>query len=399
MKEQLKTDLRRQDLPVRDLKGLRICSRCIYDEKVPGIEFDENGVCNYCRMIDGIKAEYGTETESGERRFDELIREIKKAGSKRKYDCVVGVSGGTDSSYMLYLTVSKGLRPLAVHYDNTWNSAIATENIRKVTKALGVDLYTHVVDNKESDDIFKSFLTAGVPELDGPTDIALAEVLYRAASKYNVKYIIEGHSFLTEGISPLGTHYVDGKYIQTIHRKFGKIKMKTFPNLTLTHFLYWIIFKRIKKVRPFWYIKYSKEDARAFLEKEYGWKYYGGHHLENRMTAFWQSYYLPVRFGNDQRNNSLAASARSGRISREEAIRRFAEPPHLEQEILEYFLKRLELSDDEFLSLINAPLKSYRDYKTYKKTFERLRPMFYLLAKANLVPMSFYIKYTSKNEL
>ncbi len=399
MNDNIPIKLNEIKVPVRNLSGLKICSRCIYDETVPGIEFDGDGICNYCKMIDGLKEEYGTEAETGIKKFDELVENIKTAGRKRKYDCVVGVSGGTDSSYMLYLAVSKGLRPLAVHYDNTWNSAIATENIRKVTKALGVDLYTHVVDNKESDDIFKSFLYAGVPELDGPTDIALAEVLYRAASKYNVRYIIEGHSFLTEGISPLGTHYVDGKYIDTIHRKFGRLKMKTFPNLTLLHFLYWIIIKRIKKVRPFWYIKYSKEDARTFLENEFDWKYYGGHHLENRMTAFWQSYYLPVRFGNDQRNNSLAASARSGRIGREEAIKLFSEPPHLEPEILEYFLKRLELSDEEFAGLIKAPLKSYKDYRTYKKTFERLRPLFYLLAKANLVPMSFYIKYTSKKEL
>ncbi len=375
---------------------MKVCSRCIYDERVPSIQFDENGVCNYCAMVDSLKEQYATGTPAGDAKLAGIVEQIKRDGKGKKYDCVVGVSGGTDSSYMLYKAIEWGLRPLAVHYDNTWNSAIATENIRKVLKKLNVDLFTYVVDNKEMDDIFKAFFRAGVPEIDGPTDLALAEVLYRAAGKYGVKYILEGHSFITEGVSALGNVYFDGKYISSIHKQFGIMPMKTYPLMHFAAFMKWILLKRIKKIRPFWYMSYCKEDARAFLEKECDWQYYGGHHLENRMTAFNHSYYLPVKFGVDLRNLSLAASARSGQLSREEAFRQYAEPPHMEDELLDYFKKRLNITDEEFESVMRGPIKSFRDYPTYKSLFEKLRPFFYVMAKMNLVPMSFYIKYTSK---
>lgn len=376
---------------------MTICSRCIYDDKVPSITFDENGVCNYCTMIDDLKLQYGTGTLDGEEKLNSIIDKIKADGKGKKYDCVVGVSGGTDSSYMLYMAKKWGLRPLAVHYDNTWNSAIATENIRKMLNKLDIDLFTYVVDNKEMDDIFNAFLISGVPELDGATDLALAEVLYRAASKFGVKYILEGHSFVTEGVAPLGNVYFDGKYIKSIHKQFGKLPMKTYPLMDFLSFMKWILVKRIKKIRPYWYISYSKEDARLFLEKEFEWQYYGGHHLENRITAFQHSFYSRRRSGLDLRNLSLAALARNGIITREEAIRRYSEPPHMEDDLVEYFKKRMNLSDDKFEAIMDAPLKTYKDYPTYKPLFEFLRPFFYIMAKMNLVPMSFYIKYTSKS--
>ena len=248
---------------------------------------------------------------------------------------------------MLYLSKKWGLRPLAVHYDNTWNSAIATENIRKVLDALDVDLFTHVVDNKESDDIFKSFFYADVAEIEAATDLALAEVMYRAAWKYKVKYVLEGHSFITEGITPIGRNYFDGKYIQSIHKKFGKIPMNSYPLMTFSKFLFWSMFAKIKKIRPFWYIDYNKEEAKAFLEKEYAWKYYGGHHLENRMTAFFHGIYAPQKFKSDFRNNTLSALARNGKLSREEAWKEYNTPPKVEKDLLSYFKKRLELSDEE----------------------------------------------------
>lgn len=377
----------------------QICSRCIYDTKVPKIQFNMDGVCNYCEMIDKLKVQYATGSPEGEKEFIKIVENIKRDGKGKKYDCVVGVSGGTDSSYMIIKALEWGLKPLAVHYDNTWNTAIATENIRKVLGKLNVDLYTHVVDNKESDDIFKSFFLANVPEIDGPTDIALAETLYRAAAKFKVKYILEGHSFIAEGVSPLASAYVDGGYIKNIHKQYGKLPMKTFPNMDFLSFLKWILLYRIKKIRPLWYINYSKEAAREMLENEYEWKYYGGHHLENRMTAFNHSVYFPQKFGIDQRNNSLSASVRAGLMLREDAIKEYSTPPHIEPELIEYFKKRLGFSDAEYNEIMNGPKKTFRDYKTYKKRFERLRPLFFILAKANLVPMSFYIKYTSKGEL
>ena len=373
--------------------NLKICTRCIFDESVGGIYFDDNGVCNYCHLVERLKDEYGTGSEKGRIEFERIVDKIKKDGRGKKYDIAVGVSGGTDSSYMLHLAKQYGLRPLAVHYDNTWNTAIATENIRKVTSKLNVDLYTHVCDNKESDDIFKAFFYASVPEIDGPTDIALAEVMYRAARKFKIKYVFEGHSFIAEGVSPLSKAYIDGGYINDVHQKFGKMKMKTFPNMSFSKFLYWSVFKQIRKIRPLWYLQYSKEEAQLFLEKEFGWTYYGGHHLENRMTAFHHSYYNPIKFYVDNRNGSLSASVRAGKISRDEALAIYSKPPYMEDDLVEYFKKRMDLSNEEFERVMNLSPKFYTDYVTYKKKFERMRPLFAILAKAHLVPMSFYLKY------
>ena len=376
-----------------DAEEVQICSRCIYDERVASIEFDEQGVCNYCHQLDSLSKEYGTGKERGEKELDRIFDQIKTAGRGKKYDCAIGVSGGTDSSYLVYLVKERGLRPLAVHYDNTWNSAIATQNIRKVLTALNVDLYTHVIDNKESDDIFRSFFYAGVAEIEAATDLGLAETMYRAAAKYGIKYILEGHSFIAEGITPVGRNYFDGRYIKTIHRKFGRLLMKSYPLMTFSRFIWWSVFARIRKIRPFWYIDYNKEDAQAFLEKEYGWQYYGGHHLENRMTAFLHGIYAPQKFGMDFRNNTLSALVRMGKITREKAWAEYNTPPQVEEELLEYFKKRLELPDEEYERIMGEAPKSWKDYPTYKKRFELFRPLFAILAKANLVPMSFYLKY------
>jgi N-acetyl sugar amidotransferase len=381
------------------LASLRICSRCIYDERVPRISFDENGVCNYCKMSDDIKEQFHTGTHEGQVALQQIIEEIKQKGRNKKYDCVVGVSGGTDSSFTLAKAIEWDLRPLAVHFDNTWNSSIATQNIRKITSALNVDLFTYVVDNKEMDAITKAFFYADVPELDCPTDIALAEVLYRAASKYNVQYILEGHSFITEGISPMGTNYFDGKYIKDIYERFGNGKrMKTFPNMSFLSFMKWTAVKRIKKIRPLWYINYSKEEAREFLQQKFGWEYYGGHHLENRLSAFTYSVYKPQKFNVDDRNWSLAAAVRNGLMDRDAALKIYHEPLKGNEELTEYFFKRTGIDRKEYCRVMNGERKTYKDYKTYKKRFELLRPLFYLMVKAQLIPLSFYIKYTSKTE-
>jgi len=375
-------------------KDMKICSRCIYDERTPAIIFDEKGVCNYCKTFDSLLEEYQTGNPEGEKRMNEIIEKIKKDGKGKKYDCVIGVSGGTDSSFLVYWAVQKSLRPLAVHYDNTWNTSIATENIRKVLGKLKVDLYTHVCDNKEADDIFKAFFIAGVPEIEASTDLALAETMYRAAAKYKVKYVLEGHSFIAEGITPLGKNYFDGKYIKNIHKKYGKLPLKTYPLMTFWNLIKWTTIYRIKKIRPLWYIQYNKEDARVFLEKTFGWQYYGGHHLENRMTSFFQSIYCPEKYNIDYRNNSLSASVRAGKMKREQAIYEYYETsPYIEPELLNYFKKRLVLSDEEYNTIMKSPPRYWYEFPTYKKRFERLRLFFYLLMKANLIPRSFYMKY------
>ena len=381
------------------MKNLQTCSRCIYDELTPNVEFDEEGVCNYCAMSDQLADEFGTGKEKGKKIYKSILKQIKHDGRNKKYDCVIGVSGGTDSSFMLHQVKEWGLRPLAVHYDNTWNTAIASQNIKIMLEKLDIDLYTHVVDNEEADSIFKAFFHAGVPELDAPTDLALKEVLYRGASYAGVKYIFEGHSFMTEGVSSLGDIYMDGRYISSINKIFGTMKIKTYPLMTFSRFMYWLLVKRIKHIRPFWYLDYSKEDARALLEKEYGWKYYGGHHLENRLSAFNHTVWFPQKFQKDLRNLTLAAKARTGVMSRDDALNEYAKPLEFETGLVDYFKKRLDISDSEFDEVMKMKPKSFKDYPTYKKLFEFLRPMFYLLYKANLVPKTFYIKYTSKNDI
>jgi len=375
------------------VSDLTICTRCIYDERVSGIHFDENGVCNYCHQIESLKTEYGTGTEKGMACLDSIVEEIREAGKDRPYDSIVGVSGGTDSSYLLYKLKEWGLRPLAVHFDNTWNTAIATQNIQKVLSALNIDLYTYVVDNKEMDDIFRSFMLAGVSEFDAATDLALAEVLYRAANKYNIKYIFEGHSFLTEGITPIASNYFDGKYIKSIHNRYGTVPMKTYPLMTLVRFLWWATVSRIKKIRPFWYINYSKEDAQKLLKQKFGWIYYNGHHLENRSSSFANAVYWPQKSNVDFRNNALSALVRNNKINRKDAWKEYISPPSVELDLVDYVKKRLSLSTREYDEIMDTPPKSWHEYPTYKKQFEMLRPLFAILAKANLVPMSFYLKY------
>lgn len=371
-----------------------VCTRCIYDDRVSAISFDEAGVCNYCHQLEGLVEDYNTGRPEGAAEFGRLIDTIKAAGRGKKYDCIIGVSGGTDSSYMVHRAVHDwGLRPLAVHYDNTWNSAIATQNIARVLLPLDVDLYTHVVNNEEADDIFRAFFKASVAEIEASTDLALAEVMYRAAWKYKVGYVLEGHSFVTEGITPVGRNYFDGKYIASIHARYGTMPIKTYPLMDFKRFMFWTLGARIRKVRPFWYLDYDKETARMFLEREYGWEYYGGHHLENRMTAFFHSVYAPQKFGMDFRNNTLSALVRNGKLTRKDAWGEYNKPPHIEEELVTYFQKRLGISENEYLSIMAQPPKSWREFPTYKRHFERMRPVFKLLADRNLVTRSFYLKY------
>jgi len=375
------------------MDNIQMCSKCIYDANISGISFNMDGVCNYCIQVEELKQQYGTGDARGIKALNDLIVSIKKSGKGKKYDCIVGVSGGTDSSFLLALAIEWGLRPLAVHYDNTWNSAIATENIRKVTSKLKVDLFTHVIDNKEADDIFRSFLFASVPEFDASTDLGFAQVIRHTAAKYGVKYILEGHSFVAEGITPMGKNYFDGKYIQDIHSRFGKVKMKTYPLMTFYQFMKWLLIYKQKFIRPLWYIDYSKEDAKKYLKERFDWSDYNGHHLENRSSAFVHLVYHPQKFNMDNRNWTLSARVRSGALNKEDALREYHSPIEESDELVLYVKKRLNLSDEDYNRCMNAPNKKFTDYKTYKGRFEKLEPLFRILANQNLVPRSFYLKY------
>jgi N-acetyl sugar amidotransferase len=372
-----------------------ICKRCIYDDSIPKISFDEMGICNYCRQYDQMNIEYPTGKE-GERILDDLVKEIKQKGKNKKYDCVIGVSGGCDSSYLLHWAKGVGLRPLAVHFDNTWNSKTAVENIQNVLKKLDFDLYTHVVSNKEYSDIFRSFLSASVPEIDTPSDLGLATTHYMAAQKYGIKYILEGHSFRTEGISPQGWFYMDAQYIDSIHKQFGKIPIKTLPNLWMGKWLRWMIFNGIKKVRPLYYMDYNKDATKKMLNEKYAWQWYGGHHMENRTSYFTNNYYLPKKFKIDLRYCEYSALVRNGQLSREEALIMIQQPKPFDEGILEEVKKRLAFTGEEFEAIMNLPKKSFKDYKTYKEKFEKMSWFFWILYKLNFVTKSFYVKYTKK---
>lgn len=371
----------------------QVCTRCIYHSGIPFISFDSYGVCNYCGQYDQMQTEYPIGAE-GKKILEAYVNQMKIDGKGKPYDVVIGVSGGCDSSYMLHLAKNEfGLRVLAAHFDNTYNSRIAVENIDIILDKLQIDLYTHVVDNEEFQRIYKSFFLASVPEIDTPTDIALATVHYMAAEKYGIKHIWEGHSFRTEGISPPGWFYMDAKYVQSIHDKFGDGRMSTLPVLWMSKWLKWILICRIKKFRPLYYLDYNKQKTKEFLAAEYGWQWYGGHHMENRTAFFVNNYYLPEKFNIDLRYTEFSALIRSGQMPREKALKDIKEPKPFNEDILEEIKKRVGFSEEDFTKIMSQKPMHYTGYKTYKKTFEKLRPFFFLLYKSGYVTKSFYEKY------
>lgn len=370
------------------------CRRCVLPTSIRGVTLDQSGVCNYCELQEELQKAFPG-GEAGWKHLREHAARIKAAGRRRPYDVIVGVSGGTDSSYLLHLAKTElGLRPLAVHFDNTWNSAVASENIARLTKQLGVDLYTHVVKNDQFDDSCLAFLKAGVPDLEIQTDLGLAATLNQAGAKFGVRYIFEGHSLRTEGVAPAGSLYMDSKYVHSIQRLHGRLPLDSLPHMWLSSQLRWILFHRMRKIRPLWHIEYNKAAAMTMLQETYGWKYYGGHHLENRMTAFFHTYFRPRRWKDDTRAIGFSGLVRSGQMHRDQALLELQRPPDSDPEIVELVKRRLGLTTPQFVELMQLPSQTYRDFQTYKRTFERLRPLFYLFAKWEMIPWSFYWKYT-----
>ncbi|MEO5580552.1 MAG: LPS biosynthesis protein, partial [Gemmatimonadaceae bacterium] len=241
--------------------------------------------------------------------------------------------------------------------------------------------------------IYRSFFLSSVPEIDTPADIALAAVHYAAAAKHGVKWIWEGHSFRTEGISPPGWFYMDSRYVRTIHGKYGDGSIRTLPELNLARWMKWMVVDGIRKFRPLYYLDYDKEATKQFLAETYGWQWYGGHHMENRTAYFANNYYLPRKFGIDLRYSEYSALIRSGQLCRDEAVIRIAEPKPFDESILAEIKQRVGFSDAEWKVIMEAPLSHYTQHRTYKETFERLRPLFFSLYKLGYVTYSFYIKY------
>lgn len=341
----------------------KICSVGIWDETVPGIRFDERGVSNYAILQRKLDEAY-PKGEKGKHLWDKLISTIREKGKGKRYDCIVGVSGGTDSSYLLHLIHQEGLRALAVNLDNGWSSDISVKNIRKITSALGFDLETYVINYEEVKDVLLSFMKASLPWIDTPTDLAIKAVLYKIAAREKIKFILSGQDFRTEGKQPLSWTYCDSRQFNFIQNTFGTLKLKSFPRMKFWKQAYYGYFKNIKLFKPYYYLDYNKNKAQQTLISKYGWEYYGGHHHENVFTRFAISYWLPKKFNIDKRIITLSAQVSSGEMSREDALIQINIPYDaldLEND-KNYVLKKLGISNETFEELMLRPNKFYYNY-------------------------------------
>lgn len=367
------------------------------DDTVPGITFDDKGICTFCKIHDDLEKKFLLD-ENSSKKLEEIVHKIKRDGKGKKYDCIVGVSGGRDSTYTLYNTVKLGLRPLAVHFDNGWNSELAVQNIKNACAKLNVDLYTLVADWEEFKDLQRSFLFASVPDAEVPTDWIIFSVLFREAARNGVKYIIHGHSFRTEGTTPLTWTYMDGLYVHDVHWRFGKLKLKSFPKMKLIQFLYYTFIKKIKQIRILYYLPYNEKEVLKLIENELQWQNYGDKHHESKYTAFFQSYILTRKFNIDKRKLHYSAKIRSGQISRESALEIIKEDPFVGgEELIQYCLKKLDLSEEDFENIINMAPKSFLDYKSYYSLVRALKKPLRWGNKIGVVPDTVYHKYFNLN--
>lgn len=373
----------------------KICTRCICDTSIPGIIFNENGVCQFCKIHDYMETQYPLNDE-GKNKLDAIVGKIKKDGKGREHDCIVGVSGGRDSTYLLYLAVKAGLRPLAVHFDNGWNSEIAVTNIKNSTEKLGVTLYTHVSDWEEFRELQKAFLRASVSDADIPTDVAIFGTLHQAAAREGIKYILNGHSFRTEGVMPKGWTYMDGRYIKSVNRMHGKGTTKTIPNFTMLDLINYTFIRGIKVVPFINFFPYNHDEIGKILETELGWRYYGGHHHESHYTHFFQSYYLPVKFGIDKRKIEYSALIRSGQMTRDQALNEIngASYPYNE-ELVDYVLSKMQMDKEEFKQVMKSPVKTFHDYPTYFPLMKLLAKPIKTACKMGILPELLYYKYVA----
>ena len=345
------------------------------DSRVQEFALDAHGVCNFCRQYDIMDAQYPL-TEEGQRKLRGLVQAMKQRGTGRPYDCIIGVSGGTDSTYTLILLKELGLRPLAVHFDNGWNSETSVTNLKNALDRLEIDLHTYVVDWEEFKNLQLSFLKASVPEVELPTDLAIRSVLYRTAAEEGIPYVVEATSFRTEGVLPLSWGYKDGRYVRGIQKRFGSLPLRSFPNLTLARYLYYVFVRRIRLVRILNYFAYSKEQAKEVLSHRLGWIDYGGHHFESIYTRFFQSYIAPQKFDMDRRMVTYSAQINAGLLTREQALTLFSQESYPQKKIRDdkaYIAKKFRLSVAEFEAVLQRPPKSFRDYPSYYPVLRRAR--------------------------
>jgi hypothetical protein len=342
------------------------------DESVPDIWFDINGECNYCKMHDLLSADNPND-ERGALAFDEMVKKTFENGKGCKYDVIVGVSGGTDSTYLLHLVKHKGLRVLAVHLDNGWNTETSVVNLRNILEALDIDLYTHVINWLEFKDILRSQLKSSLPWADSPTDLAIISILYRTAIRFGVKTIYVGNNFRTEGRQPNSWTHSDSRQLKHIHNKFGNGYINSYPLISPFELVFSSIFHGVKMYRPYYHLQFNKTDAKKLISQKYGWKDYGGHHHENIFTRYAIGAWMPLKFGIDKRKVTLSAYIRNSEILRENALATLTLPsyaPQLMEEDHIYIAKKLDFRMSEINDIWLSENRSFLDYPSYYKLFK-----------------------------
>lgn len=356
----------------------RICSKCIMDDSDPDITFDEKGVCNHCRDYAERLKEPAYLAKKQPGAVDRLVNKIKKEGRRKRYDCIIGVSGGVDSTYTAYLVKQLGLRPLAVHMDNGWDSELAVDNIKKFLNKLDIDLYTVVLDWEEFKELQLAFLKSSTPDSEIPTDHAIIAALYKVAADYGLRYILCGHNTATEGggVPAWSQGHADWGYIKGIYSRFTGKNLKKYPHVGPIEFAYYAILKRIQWIQILDYFDYDKKQAVKIIEQELGWRNYGSKHYESIYTRFYQGYILPEKFGFNKRRLHLASLIWSNQMTRKEALEKMEEidyPKNLQEQDKEFAQKKLGVTEKEFGKIMAAPPKNFWDYPSDKKIFYKYK--------------------------
>jgi len=356
------------------------CARCILRRADdPDIRFDAQGVCNHCGTYDAYLERTRAVQRSGDG-FEGMAARIRQAGKRRAYDCVVGLSGGVDSSYVAYVAKQHGLRPLAVHFDNGWNSELAVGNIELLVKQLGFDLHTHVVSWPEFRSLQLAYFKASVVDIEAITDHGIVACLYRVARAHGVRTILTGVNVATEGfLPPRWVHFKnDLMNLKAIHRAYGTVPLRTFPTLGVLRQLYYTHVHRIRLVNVLDYVPYVKEQAKKTLTSELGWRDYGGKHYESVFTRFYQAYILPRKFGIDKRRSHLSTLICAGQLTREEALRQIAPDAYPATELAqekEFVVKKLGLTEEQFDELMRQPPRDHLEFASYLRLHRRLAPL------------------------
>ncbi|WP_053368315.1 N-acetyl sugar amidotransferase [Bacillus sp. FJAT-27245] len=348
----------------------QICTNCVMDTTDSKIIFDEKGVCDYCNSYYNDILPHWQPNRTNDAELERISNEIREAGKGKKYDCIIGFSGGTDSSYLAYIAKEKmGLRPLLYSVDTGWNLDVAVENMERLVKALDLDLYTETVNWEEMKDLQLAFFKSQVAYQDLPQDHVIFAGLYNYAVKHGIKYVLTGSNIATEAVRPPieWVHLNDLTLIKDIHNQFGTIKLKTLPMCGMFKYrLNYAYIKGMKRVAPLDIIHYDKDAAEKELYDKFGWQKYENKHYENIFTRFYEGYYLPKKFGYDKRKSYFSNLILTGQMTREEALQKLAESPYDEevmQEDKEYIASKLGISKSEFEEIINGENKTYKDYK------------------------------------